>query len=199
MQINDLFGRAAAFETARLPDGTAAVLPAEHAAALYVNEQPAFRVVCTPELLPQLALGRLLTEGWITSAQEVEQTAVCAEGMKVNVYLNHRLTARSAEAQTVSSCCTDNVTLSSPVELPPLRTVPQMELQPEWLDTLAAAMSAFIGCKMLKKQLPGTEVQLGEVQANWSEKEQKLKIHLVVDAEMTKAQLMDILKKADVI
>lgn len=47
MQINDLFGRAAAFETARLPDGTAAVLPAEHAAALYVNEQPAFRVVCT--------------------------------------------------------------------------------------------------------------------------------------------------------
>ena len=42
MQINDLFGRAAAFETARLPDGTAAVLPAEHAAALYVNEQPAF-------------------------------------------------------------------------------------------------------------------------------------------------------------
>ena len=142
MQINDLFGRAAAFETARLPDGTAAVLPAEHAAALYVNEQPAFRVVCTPELLPQLALGRLLTEGWITSAQEVEQAAVCAEGLKVNVYLNHRLTARSAAAQAVSSCCTDNVTLSSPVELPPLRTVPQLELQPEWLDTLAAAMSA---------------------------------------------------------
>ena len=53
--------------------------------------------------------------------------------------------------------------------------------------------------KILKKQLPGTEVQLGEVQANWSEKEQKLKIHLVVDAEMTKPQLMDILKKADVI
>lgn len=50
-----------------------------------------------------------------------------------------------------------------------------------------------------EKQLPGTEVQLGEVQANWSEKEQKLKIHLAVDAEMTKAQLMDILKKADVI
>ena len=53
--------------------------------------------------------------------------------------------------------------------------------------------------KMLKKQLPGTEVQLGEVQANWSVKEQKLKIHLVVDAEMTNAQLMDLLKKADVI
>ena len=32
-----------------------------------------------------------------------------------------------------------------------------------------------------------------------AKKEQKLKIHLVVDAEMTKSQLMDILKKADVI
>ena len=142
MQINDLFGRAAAFETARLPDGTAAVLPAEHAAALYVNEQPAFRVVCTPELLPQLALGRLLTEGWIASAEEVEQISVCAEGLKVNIYLNHPLTARRAAAQEISSCCTDNVALGSPVEVQPLRTVPQLELQPEWLDTLAAAMSA---------------------------------------------------------
>ena len=53
--------------------------------------------------------------------------------------------------------------------------------------------------KILKKQLPGTEVQLGEVQANWSEKDQKLKIHLVVDAEMTKPQLMELLKQAGVL
>ena len=142
MQIHDLFGTAAALETVRMPDGTEAVLPAEHAAVIYVNEQQAFRVVCTPESLPQLALGRLLTEGWITSVQEVEQIAVCAEGLKVNVYLDHPLTARSAATQEVSSCCTDNITLGSPVELPPLRTVPQLEVQPEWLDTLASAMSA---------------------------------------------------------
>ncbi len=142
MQINDIFGAAAAFETVRMPDGTEAMLPTEHASILYVNEQPAFRVVCTPELLPQLALGRLLTEGWITSTQEVEQIAICAEGLKVNVYLNHPLTARSAAAQEVSSCCTDNVALGSPVERKPLQTVPHLEVQPEWVDTLTAAMSA---------------------------------------------------------
>lgn len=120
MQINDLFGAAAAFETVRMPDGTEAAIPTEHAAVLYVNEQPAFRVVCTPQLLPQLALGRLLTEGWIAAAEEVEQIAVCAEGLKVNIYLNHPLTARRAAAQEVSSCCTDNVTLGSPVEVQPL-------------------------------------------------------------------------------
>ena len=125
MQINDLFGAAAAFETVRMPDGTEAAIPTEHAAVIYVNEQPAFRVVCTPQLLPQLALGRLLTEGWIASAEEVEQISVCA-----------------AAAQEVSSCCTDNVALGSPVEVQPLRTVPHLDVQPEWVDALAAAMSA---------------------------------------------------------
>ena len=128
MQINDLFGAAAAFETVRMPDGTEAAIPTEHAAVIYVNEQPAFRVVCTPQLLPQLALGRLLTEGWIASAEEVEQIAVCAEGLKINIYLNHPLTARRAAAQEVSSCCTDNVALGSPVEVQPLRTVPHLSL-----------------------------------------------------------------------
>ena len=142
MQINDRFGAAAAFETVSLPDGTEAAVPTEHAAALYVNEQPAFRVVCTPELLPQLALGRLLTEGWIASAEEVEQISVCAEGLKVNIYLNLPLTARRAAAQEVSSCCTDNVALGSPVELQPLRPVPGLTLQPEWVERLTAAMHA---------------------------------------------------------
>ena len=41
MQRIDLFGAAAAFETVRMPDGTEAAIPTEHAAVLYVNEQPA--------------------------------------------------------------------------------------------------------------------------------------------------------------
>ena len=128
--------------TVRLPDGTEATVPAEHAAAIYVNEQPAFRVVCTPALLPQLALGRLLTEGWIASADEVEQIAVCAEGAKVQVYLRHPLSTRRAAAQEVASCCTDNIALGSPVELLPLRPVPGLDLQPEWVERLTAAMHA---------------------------------------------------------
>lgn len=53
--------------------------------------------------------------------------------------------------------------------------------------------------KALKKQMPGLEVGLKDIQVNWSDKEQKVKVHLELDAEMTKAQLVDILKKADVI
>lgn len=142
MQITDRFGAQTAFASLRLPDGTEATVPAEHAAAIYVNEQPAFRVVCTPALLPQLALGRLLTEGWIASADEVEQIAICAEGAKVQVYLRHPLPTRRAAAQEVASCCTDNIALGSPVEQQPLRPVPGLALQPEWVQTLTAAMHA---------------------------------------------------------
>ena len=53
--------------------------------------------------------------------------------------------------------------------------------------------------KALKKQMPGLEVQMDEIQASWSEKDQKMKVHLALDAEMTKAQLNDILKKADLL
>ena len=53
--------------------------------------------------------------------------------------------------------------------------------------------------KALKKQFPGVEVQLKEIQVNWSEKEQKMKVHLELDGEATKAQLTDILQKADVL
>ena len=126
MQIMDQFGAAPGAESVRMPDGTERTLAAEHAAAILVNEQPAFRVVCTPELLPQLALGRLLTEGWITAADEVERVAVCAQGLKISVQLRHPLAAAEQAGQEVPSCCTDNL--------------PQREIPAAWVDALADAM-----------------------------------------------------------
>ena len=140
MQIMDQFGAAPGAESVRMPDGTERTLAAEHAAAILVNEQPAFRVVCTPELLPQLALGRLLTEGWITAADEVERVA------QLNAYFEalradgHPLAAAEQAGQEVPSCCTDNLTLASPVRLPPLAPVPQREIPAAWVDALADAM-----------------------------------------------------------
>ena len=52
--------------------------------------------------------------------------------------------------------------------------------------------------KALKKQMPGVEVELKDIQANWLDKEQKVHLHLELDADVTKAQLNDILKNAGV-
>lgn len=43
-----------------------------------------------------------------------------------------------------------------------------------------------------------TEKITHDIQAKWSDKEQKVKVHLELDAEMPKADLMDILKKAGI-
>lgn len=53
--------------------------------------------------------------------------------------------------------------------------------------------------KALSKQFPGVKIDLKDAQANWVEKEQKTTIHLELDAELTKAQLVDILKKSGVL
>lgn len=140
MQIKDSFGSRPGCQAVRLPDGAPAVLAAEHAALLLVNGQPAFRVICTPALLPQLALGRLLTEGWIASAGEVREISVCADGSAVRVELTCPLRARRAAVQEVASC-TDTLPLVSPAQPLPLRPVPRMALRPEWVDALTAAMS----------------------------------------------------------
>lgn len=141
MQINDSFGSRPGCGPARLPDGTEAVLASEHAAAILVNGQPAFRVVCTPALLPQMALGRLLTEGWIASAGEVARISVCADGSSIEVELTHALAAARADLQEVASS-TDNLPLGRPAQLQPLRPAPSLPLRPEWVEALTAAMSA---------------------------------------------------------
>ena len=53
--------------------------------------------------------------------------------------------------------------------------------------------------KALKKQMPGVEVDLKDIQANWQDKEQKVHLHLELDADITKAQLNDLLKNAGVL
>lgn len=52
--------------------------------------------------------------------------------------------------------------------------------------------------KAIAKQKYGIKVNLDDIRAEWSDKEQKVKVHLELDAEMPKADLMDILKKAEI-
>jgi hypothetical protein len=53
--------------------------------------------------------------------------------------------------------------------------------------------------KVIAKQKYGIKVNLDDIQAKWSDKEQKVTVHLELDAEMPKADLMDILKKAGMV
>ena len=51
----------------------------EHFLDVVVNEVKVFRLVCTATDLPCLVLGRLLTEGLIERAEDVESLSLCEE------------------------------------------------------------------------------------------------------------------------
>ena len=79
----------------------------EHRLELVVNEQLLARLVCTPDDLENLAVGRLITEGIIADTEEIEQLYLCESGNRARIFLKKdiRLEAVRMEEPT---CCTDN-------------------------------------------------------------------------------------------
>lgn len=81
----------------------------EHRMDIYVNDQLVMKVVCTPSYLKELVLGRLLTEQYISSIQEVDMVYLCDEGYRAKVFLKKDIKELVAEKNLmVPTCCTDN-------------------------------------------------------------------------------------------
>ena len=60
----------------------------EHMMNVYVNGRLTMKLVCIPEHLAELVLGRLFTEGIISSADDIEQIYICEFGKRARVILN---------------------------------------------------------------------------------------------------------------
>lgn len=95
------------------PDGT--VLPSEsrivteHSVQVFLNEQLVLRLVCTPGFLGEMVVGRLLTEGYVLSAEDIEQLYICESGHTVKVYVSRLQGLGLTTKQPVEpTCCTDN-------------------------------------------------------------------------------------------
>lgn len=93
--------------------GPALGVAAEHRMEIIINERPAMRVVCTPEHLGELVLGRLLTEGLIGGPGDIEEIYICEMGTRARVLLRKEAAAQltGAESVDIGTCCTDNRTL----------------------------------------------------------------------------------------
>lgn len=60
----------------------------EHVLNVIINGQPSLKLVCTAENLDELVMGRLLTDGFIRSADDVDKMVFCSEKTSVEVFLN---------------------------------------------------------------------------------------------------------------
>ena len=84
----------------------------EHMMDVYINDHLTMKLVCLPQHLTELVLGRLLTEQIITSSEDVDHIYICEYGKRAKVYLKNsaRSTQSSSDAyvEVTPTCCTGN-------------------------------------------------------------------------------------------
>lgn len=110
----------------------------EHTLDVYIGSVLAMRIVCTPDHLVDLVIGRLFTEGIIKSADDVQMVYMCEYATKARVLLNRKVDLEKVNAPVVPSCCTGNKVFSAieanGADMVPVRPIPW---KPEWVFNLA--------------------------------------------------------------
>ena len=88
----------------------------EHLIDVYLNDHLTMKLVCLPQYLTELVLGRLLTERIIDSISDIEQIYICEYGKRAKVYLNRtsetlpQNTENNLFIEITPTCCTGNHT-----------------------------------------------------------------------------------------
>ena len=118
-----------------------ATVAVEHFMDVYVNDLLTMKLVCSPCALPELVLGRLYSEGMITSLADVTQLYLCQYGSRARVTLNRQPQAARQEdfVETTGTCCTGNHVLNDVFRTgeAPKPVVP-IAWEPEWFYRAAS-------------------------------------------------------------
>lgn len=118
---------------------SASELIKEHFMEISINEQPAFRLMCTPNRLAELALGRIVTEGLIRECDDVESVFICETGKAAKVYLKEGIALLEGDGglYTEPTCCTQNKLLGSFRGVKDLEPLPRAAYSEEHIFALA--------------------------------------------------------------
>ncbi|MFC1953521.1 formate dehydrogenase accessory sulfurtransferase FdhD [Chloroflexota bacterium] len=96
-------------------------LPEERLIALFINDQELVSVLCTPEKLNCLVIGYLLSEGFISSPDEISMMRVCLDESLVEVRLSHQIEVTEAR-RILTSGCGGGTTFNQGTDLQPLNS-----------------------------------------------------------------------------
>lgn len=83
------------------------LIVSEHFLDLIINERLAAKLVCTPNHLTEMVVGRMVTEGYIESAEEIRMIYICKYASKVKVFLHKEINLEEFTDQE-PTCCTGN-------------------------------------------------------------------------------------------
>lgn len=116
----------------------------EHLIDVYINDHLTMKLVCLPQHLTELVLGRLLTERIITSINEIEQIYICEYGKRAKVYLKQdsKSPKKDSFVEITPSCCTGNHILNDYfVSGQTPHSVTPINWKPEWIFHMADAFA----------------------------------------------------------
>lgn len=120
-------------------------LLAEHQIDVYINDVLTMKLVCLPEHLDLLVLGRLLTEDIIRSADEITRLEICEDGSRADVTLDRSFTETEKKTPfvelTKSSCTHNHILNEDFVTGKKLSHLSTAFWKPEWIFHLADAFA----------------------------------------------------------
>lgn len=120
----------------------------EHLLDIFVNEQLVFKLVCTPTDLPELIVGRMITEGLIRDIREIEELDICEYGTRAKVFLKEECPLRE-KIQAEPTCCTSNRVLLTGSGEHNWKRLQCAGWKKEWIFALAGEFAA--GSRIHKK------------------------------------------------
>ncbi len=131
----------------------------EHVIDVYINNILTMKLICIPTMLTELVLGRLLTEGMISSAEDVEDIYICRYGRQAFVTLREKegrvfldtldnrelssveekkLDEADKYVEKTPSCCTGNRVLNDYfINELPMKKIQPMKWKAEWIYALS--------------------------------------------------------------
>ena len=122
------------------PDGTGSVrecaLLKEHELTVIINEQPAFRLICTKEYLRELVTGRLYTEGIIEKAEDIAEIYFCRYEKEASVFIEGDAVLEDSVRKDLS-CCAGNIVFKTKNDRIGLKKLSAADYDPQWVFALA--------------------------------------------------------------
>ncbi len=126
----------------------------EHRLDVYVNDVLTMKLVCSPEYLKELVLGRLFTEGMISDIHQVEGIYICESGRRARVFLKEAGERKEGPfVEVTPTCCTGNQVLDDRYIRESLKPVTPIPWKVSWIEKLSRA---FYGDTPLHRSTGGT-------------------------------------------
>lgn len=128
------------------PDGTNKEIEEkviiEHRMQVIVNDKKIMSLVCTASYLPELVVGRLMSEGMLQDINDIEKINICEFGTRARVNLREGVSLDlGTKDDEVSSCCTDNQSLFKTRKMPE-RITNQKEFKSDEIFKMAESFNS---------------------------------------------------------